>query len=41
MKEFRAHLDHTKSIVEWLRNFYDKKGDTIAYIRMAGSDIQR
>ncbi|WP_158653602.1 hypothetical protein [Helicobacter salomonis] len=40
MKEFRAHLDHTKSIVEWLRNFYDKKGDTIAYIRMAGSDIQ-
>lgn len=40
IKSFRAHLDHIKSIIEWLRDFYDKKGETIAYMRMAGSDIQ-
>ncbi|WP_120947345.1 nucleoside 5-triphosphatase RdgB (dHAPTP, dITP,XTP-specific) [Helicobacter mehlei] len=40
VKGFGAHLDRTKSIIEWLRGFYDKKGDTLAYMKMAGSDIQ-
>jgi hypothetical protein len=29
-----------KYIIEWLRNFYDKKGGRIAYLRMLGTDMQ-
>ena len=29
-----------KYIIEWLRQYYDKKGDRIAYLRMIGTDMQ-
>lgn len=29
-----------KYIIEWLRNYYDKKGERIAYLRMIGTDMQ-
>jgi hypothetical protein len=29
-----------KYIIEWLRNYYDKKGDKISYLRMIGTDMQ-
>ena len=27
-------------IINWLRNFYDKKSERIAYLRMQGTDMQ-
>jgi len=29
-----------KYIIEWLRKYYDKKGEKIAYLRMLGTDMQ-
>ncbi len=29
-----------KYIIEWLRNYYDKNGDRLAYLRMVGTDMQ-
>ncbi|PKL77669.1 MAG: hypothetical protein CVV25_14010 [Ignavibacteriae bacterium HGW-Ignavibacteriae-4] len=29
-----------KYIIEWLRNYYDKEGERIAYLRMIGTDMQ-
>ncbi len=27
-------------VIDWLRQFYDKKGEKVAYLRMVGTDIQ-
>ncbi len=30
----------SKYVIEWLRKYYDKKGEKIAYLRMLGTDMQ-
>lgn len=27
-------------VIEWLRQYYDKRGDLVAYLRMVGTDVQ-
>jgi hypothetical protein len=39
VKTFNSY-DGKKYIIEWLRNFYDKNGEKIAYLRMLGTDMQ-
>ena len=40
-KIFRADSTEQKhTMVQWLRNFYDKKSDCLALLRMIGSDFQ-
>ncbi|WP_338765923.1 hypothetical protein WAF17_02670 [Bernardetia sp. ABR2-2B] len=38
-KRFYAHKKNG-FIINWLRNFYDKKSDRLAYLRMQGTDMQ-
>jgi hypothetical protein len=38
-KKFYAHTEKNY-IIDWLRFYYDKKGEKIAYLRMLGTDIQ-
>ena len=33
-------FDSDKSIIQWLRNYYDKNSDRISYLRMIGTDFQ-
>lgn len=33
-------FDDDKSIIQWLRNYYDKNSDRISYLRMIGTDFQ-
>jgi hypothetical protein len=39
VKTFYSY-DGKKYIIEWLRNYYDKKGEKTAYLRMLGTDMQ-
>ena len=40
-KTFYADLDSQQNtMVKWLRNFYDKNNDSLAFLRMIGSDFQ-
>jgi hypothetical protein len=32
--------DSNKSIIQWLRNYYDKNSERISYLRMIGTDFQ-
>jgi len=38
-KKFYVHTKNT-FVINWLRNFYDKKNERIAYLRMQGTDMQ-
>lgn len=38
-KNIYSYKDN-KYIIEWLRNYYDKHGEKIAYLRMIGTDMQ-
>jgi len=38
-KTFYAHTNK-KTIIDWLRQFYDKNGEKIGFLRMLGTDIQ-
>jgi hypothetical protein len=33
-------VEKNRYVINWLRNFYDKKNDRIAYLRMQGTDMQ-
>lgn len=35
-----SSYDSDKLVIEWLRNFYDKQGEVIAYLCMVGTDVQ-
>jgi hypothetical protein len=39
VKNFYCY-DGKKYIIEWLRKYYDKEGEKIAYLRMLGTDMQ-
>ncbi|MDR2951795.1 MAG: hypothetical protein LBU82_00985, partial [Treponema sp.] len=39
VKTFYSY-DGCRYIIEWLRNYYDKEGEKIAYLRMLGTDMQ-
>ncbi len=39
IKKFHVHKKNG-FIINWLRNFYDKKSERIAYLRMQGTDMQ-
>ena len=39
-KKTLVSYDNDKLVIEWLRNFYDKTSDKIAYLCMVGTDVQ-
>ena len=38
-KKISTYLNET-NVIEWLRKFYDKKGERIGYLRMNGTNVQ-
>lgn len=39
-KKHLTSYDNDVLVIEWLRQFYDKQGEKIGYLRMVGTDVQ-
>ena len=35
-----SSYDGDRFVIEWLRQFYDRRGDRVGYLRMVGTDVQ-